>query len=120
MDGAQPPVVARNVDTPLEELCRIRMAIRALVARERELKEHVLRETGPGRYEARDATLYLKESGRRVIDADSLPPRIRNNDRFWTEERICRLAVRPHEGIGDSTVLLRGDIVAVAHKSKPG
>ena len=111
--GQQPP-------NPVDELSQIRMAIRALRARESALVAQLLEQGGAGEFEGCGATLSIRPHERRVLDESRLPPEIVNDARYWTQRAGHRLRVRPHASdAAEPAIVYRGDIVAIARRPGP-
>ena len=123
MPGKGATVLGTRPDNPVDELSQIRLAIRALRRREEELLQKVLKEVGPGHHRGKDASLTIKSAKRRVIDADRLPPEIREDARYWINETTHRLRVKPlrDETLIDKepAIILNGDVVAVTRRLFP-
>lgn len=85
-----------------DQLGQVRAEIRALKAREAELRDRALRLRPNGPVEGAEYTLELRHGTRRSLDTKALPPEIRQDPRFWREAATTTVRVTARRAAADA------------------
>jgi hypothetical protein len=103
---------------PLEELSRIRRAIRALRAQETALVTQMLDRSGM----AQGASLPVHPQHRHALEESLPPPDIAPDAPHRAHAQVHRLRLRAHAGTTTEPAhLLQAEIIAIAHRQgQPG
>lgn len=94
-----------------DALGAIRVQIRALKAREAELRAALLAARPNGTVAGRQFEVELRESTRRVLDRARLPSAILDDERFWktsVSQTLLTRALKSGEAPGDSPAAVPG------------